>query len=316
MFKKIFLTISLVVAAAVCDAAAQVPQSVLAGNVERCANTVYLYSHDSRDTEIESTDDLGGQGDVEQLYQSATECLAEVTKALAGGLAESRTVRVTLRTLNYTGNERPTRQMPVSEVAAMCRRLIRITGGMFLKAKAEKAAQYPAIWMKHITDGTLDDVQAEVAAANGKDALSLIDEAIAGGLAPSESIEVFDRKLTVAEAREEIVYVKTESEKVFLKNVAAAEAKFEPYRKALSGDKLELYNERFKLLYVYSTNGRILTTPQQYAAATLWCRVAIDRNGISPRWDVTCWRFSGMKIVGGPTTRTGWGTTPPSASFR
>lgn len=310
----ILLAIFIVAAAVVTPA--QVPQSVLAGNVERCGNTVYLYSHNSSDEEIESIDDLGGQGDIEQLYRSSTECLAEISKAVAGGLSETRTVKITLRTLSDTGTERPTRQMSVAEVRDMCRRLVRITGGSMLRAKAEKAAQYPAIWMKHITDGTLDNVQAEVAAANGKEALALIDEAIAGGLSVSESITVFDRTLTVADAREEIVYVMTEAEKVHKGNIAAEEAKYEPFRKALSGDKLALYNDRFRLLYVYSTGGRILSTPQQYAAAPLWCRVAIDRNGISPRWDVTCWRFSGMKIAGGPSTRTGWGTTPPSAAFR
>lgn len=310
------IVLILILLATAAAAAAQVPQSVLAANVERCGNTVYLYSRNSQDKEIESVDDLGGQGDVEQLYGSASECLAEISRAVAGGLAESRTVRITLRTLNYTGTERPTRQMSVAEVRDMCRRLIRITGGSMLRAKAEKAAQYPAIWMKHVTDGTLDKVQAEVAAANGKEALALIDEAIAGGLSPDDSITVFDRTLTVANARAEIVYVKTEAEKVHGGNIAAEDAKYEPFRKALSGDKLALYNDRFKLLYVYASGGRILSTPQQYAAAPLWCRVAIDRNGISPRWDVTCWRFSGMNLVGGPSTRTGWGTTPPSAAFR
>jgi hypothetical protein len=198
----------------------------------------------------------------------------------------------------------------------MFQRVMRLTGRSSLVAKARKAGQYPSIWMNHIANGTLDEVQAEVAAANGQEALALIDEARAGGLDDTERIEVFNRTLTVAEIREEIVYVKAGAEKVFAKNKAAEEAKYEPFRQALSGDKLALYNDRLKSLYVYSAGGRILTTPQQYAAAALWCRVAVDRNGISPRWDVTCWHFRGMTQSGTPTTKTGWGDTPPSTAFR
>ena len=315
MSKKFFFLILFLCTFRLNGVAQQVPASVLLGNVERCATSVYMYPHNSDDREITSLADLSGTGPNE-LYKSTNECLAEINKALADRVAETRTVNVRLNTLNYTGNERPTAPISLAELKAMFQRIMGLTGGSFLKAKAEKAAQYPSIWMSHVTNGTLDEVQAEVAAANGKDALALIDEAIAGGLSVSEVLEIFGRKLTVAEAREEIIYVKTETEKVFAKNKAAEEAKYEPFRKVLSGDKLALYNDRMKSLYVYSTGGRILSTPQQYAGATLWCRVAIDRNGISPRWDVTCWHFRGMTQIGSPTIQTGWGETPPSSAYR
>lgn len=315
MSKKIFFLVLLLFALRTNGVAQQVPATVLLGNVERCANMVYLYSHNHADQEVNSLEGFYGE-EAKKLYESASECLTEINKATIAGIADTRTVNVRLRTLNYTGNEPPAKQMSLADVKAMCQRLMRLTGGKFLKAKAEKAAQYPSIWMNHIANGTLNEVQAEVAAANGKDALALIDEAIAGGLSESETLQLSGRSLTVAEAREEIIYVKTGAEKVFQKNTAANEAKYEPFRKALSGDKLKLYNDRMKQLYVYSAGGRILTTPEQYASSTLWCRVAIDRTGISPRWDVTCWHFKGMILIGNPTTRTGWGDTPPTSAFR
>ncbi|MBS1796539.1 MAG: hypothetical protein JSS81_22085 [Acidobacteria bacterium] len=310
MFKTIWFLLLVALAAGHAVRAQQPPISLLLGDVQKSADRVYQFSHDGSDEELTSTDQLGSERYIKDLFDYSKECLAAIDKAQAAGATDSRTVTLTRR------DDESKFQMSLGEIRALCRRMIKMTGGGVWKGQATEAAQYISIWLKPLQDGSIDKTQAAVAAKNGKDALAKLDEARANGLADTEELEVFDQTMTVRDAREQIVYIQTEISKINDKFVAKEEALYAPFRAALSGDKLALYNSRMYMAGVYGAGGRLLKTPAEYAASPVWCEWSVDRNSLVTTWSLGCWHFKGMTRVGDVVNRSGVGSTPPSSAFR
>jgi hypothetical protein len=91
---------------------------------------------------------------------------------------------------------------------------------------------------------------------------------------------------------------------------AAAEAYLVPYKKALKGDKLELwmyYQEGF-----YAKGCKPLTEPAALAKAKVWYKILVDDNGLVPQWTTRQYKFKGNKLVVDGKERTGRGSFPPS----
>jgi hypothetical protein len=154
------------------------------------------------------------------------------------------------------------------------------------------------------------------ALADGKTCIDKIDEALSKGLAESTVVETNKGKMTISEAREMCVAVRDAGQKVFGDLTAAEDAQYEPFRKILSGDKLNLYNDRLKKYKLYGAGGKVLKTPEAYRDSPLWCTTGVDRDGILPVWSVDCWHFKGMTKVGSVESRTGTGDEAPSSAFR
>ena len=150
---------------------------------------------------------------------------------------------------------------------------------------------------------------------DGKKCIDKIDEALAKGLARSTEVETPKGKMTISEAREICVKARDAGQKVFGDLTAAEEAQYEPFRKILSGDKLNLYNERLKKYKLYGAEGKVLKTPEDYRDSNLWCTTGVNREGIVPVWSVDCWHFKGMTRVGSVENRTGTGDEAPSSAF-
>ena len=110
------------------------------------------------------------------------------------------------------------------------------------------------------------------------------------------------------------VSVRDAATKQTTSDVAAEEAQYEPFRALLSGDKLRVYNDR-KKYKIYTTSGKYLRTPESYRDANIWCTVGVNRDGILPMWDMSCWRFKGMTQVGSVINKSGTGEDPPSSAF-
>ncbi|HEY3025462.1 MAG TPA: hypothetical protein VGJ55_04835 [Pyrinomonadaceae bacterium] len=151
---------------------------------------------------------------------------------------------------------------------------------------------------------------------DGKTCIEKIDEALSRGLAASTVVETHKGNMTISEAREMCVAVRDAGQKVFGDLTEAEEAQYEPFRKVLGGDKLNLYNDRLKKYKLYGAGGRVLKTPEQYRDSALWCTTGVDREGILPVWSVDCWHFKGMTKVGSVEERTGTGDEAPSSAFR
>jgi hypothetical protein len=151
---------------------------------------------------------------------------------------------------------------------------------------------------------------------DGKLCIEKIDEALSKGLAASTVVETHKGNMTITEAREMCVKVRDAGQKVFGDLVAEEEAQYEPFRNVLSGDKLNLYNDRLKKYKLYGAGGKVLKTPEAYRDSPLWCTTGVNREGILPEWSVDCWHFKGMAKVGSVERRTGTGDEAPSSAFR
>ena len=156
----------------------------------------------------------------------------------------------------------------------------------------------------------------KLALENGKTCIERIDDALSKGLAGSTEVDTYKGKMTITEARAMCVKVRDNGQKVFGDLTAAEEAQYEPFRKILSGDKLNLYNDRLKKYKLYGVDGKVLKTPEDYRDSSLWCTTGVDREGIAPVWSVDCWHFKGMVKVGSVESRTGTGDQAPSYAFR
>ena len=151
---------------------------------------------------------------------------------------------------------------------------------------------------------------------DGKTCIEKIDEALAKGLAASTVVETHKGNMTISEAREMCVAVRAAGQKVFGDLTEAEEAQYEPFRAVLTGDKLNLYNDRLKKYKLYGAGGKVLKTPEQYRDSALWCTTGVDREGVLPVWSVDCWHFKGMTKVGSVESRSGTGDQAPSSAFR
>jgi hypothetical protein len=156
----------------------------------------------------------------------------------------------------------------------------------------------------------------KLALENGKTCIDKIDDAVSKGLSEAIAVETYKGKMTITDARAMCVKVRDAGQKVFGDLVAEEEAQYEPFRKLLTGDKLNLYNDRLKKYKLYGVSGKVLKTPDQYRDSDLWCTTGVNREGIVPVWSVDCWHFKGMTKVGSVENRTGTGDQPPSSAFR
>jgi len=150
---------------------------------------------------------------------------------------------------------------------------------------------------------------------DGKTCLAKVDAALSKGLAATAVVETHKGTMSITEARAMCVSVRDAGQKVFGDLTAAEEAQYEPFRKILSEDKLNLYNERLKKYKLYGAGGKVLKTPEDYRDSPLWCTTGVDREGIVPVWSVDCWHFKGMTKVGSVQSRSGNGDEAPSSAF-
>ena len=171
-------------------------------------------------------------------------------------------------------------------------------------------------WVSWKPDDSLNPKgEAKKALEDGKTCIDKIDKALSQGLSASTAVETHKGNMTISEARDMCVAVRDAGQKVFGDLAAAEEAKYEPFRKVLSGDKLSIYNERLKKYKLYGAGGKVLKTPEDYRESPLWCTTGVDREGIVPVWSVDCWHFKGMTKAGSVESRTGAGDQAPSSAF-
>jgi len=157
---------------------------------------------------------------------------------------------------------------------------------------------------------------AKLAMENGKACVEKLEQAIAGGISISTAIETDKGSVTVSEARSMCVAVRDKGQKFFGELTEKEEAQYRPFRDALVGDKLRIYNDRLKSYKLYGTGGKVLKTPAEYRDSIVWCTTGVDRDGIVPVWSVDCWHFRGMSMTGSVTSKTGAGDEAPSSAFR
>ena len=305
MKKELGLLVVLFICSSALAVRAQVPTVVLLQNITENANFVANYGSykEFSSGQIE----FGSHSDVVSKRTQA--CLKAIDEAIAGGVPESRTTEVKFRDGNRT--------MALSELRSLFERVSGVAGKDDSLRTARQAAINASDWPQRISQmgKEFGGPHARVAAAAANDCIGSIDKALAGGNQQSTQITLIgDSKMTLSDAREMCVYVRDAANKQAKADVAADEALYAPFRKLLSGDKLNRY-DKWKNRKIYATGGRILTTPESYRDAPVWCSVGVNRSGIIPVWDMDCWRFKGMTQAGGLIKKNGTGDEPPSSAF-
>jgi hypothetical protein len=207
--------------------------------------------------------------------------------------------------------------LSLADLRSLCERLAGVAGKEGSLREARQAAINASGWPERISQGEdFTGPNARVAADAATVCIKAIDKALASGNQKSTQIELIgDNKMTLSEAREMCVYVRDKATGQVKADIAAEEAEYEPFRKILSGDKLRIFNPRLRYLKVYGHGGRLLRTPEDYAASTVWCTVGVNRSGAMPMWEMNCWRFRGMTQIGGVINKSGVGEQPPSSAF-
>lgn len=92
-----------------------------------------------------------------------------------------------------------------------------------------------------------------------------------------------DEKITIAELKKNLPGWPGESTAAADQVKAEQDAKLAPHRAKLSGDKLRIFNEVFTLgLKCYGEGGKVLATPEEYAAAKIWASVGHPPDSRNP----------------------------------
>lgn len=305
MKKELRLLIALFMCLLALAVRAQVPAVVLLQNIAEHANFVGKYGGYKQLSAGKV--EFGSHSDV--VSEHAQACLKAIDQAIAGGVPESRTIEVKF--------EDGTRTMSLAELRGLSEQVSGVAGKDAALRTARQAAINASGWPQRISQmgDKFGGPNARVAADAATDCIGSIDKALAGGNPNSTQINLIgDSKMTLSDAREMCVYVRDAATKQVKSDVAAQEAEYAPFRKVLSGDKLRVYNER-KRYKLYTTGGRVLRTPDEYKNASVWCTVGVNRDGIVPVWDMSCWRFRDVTQVGAVINKNGAGDTPPSSAF-
>ena len=99
--------------------------------------------------------------------------------------------------------------------------------------------------------------------------------------------------------------------------VNADNAKWEPFTKLLSGDRLRFFNQTYRGgSNVFGRGGQYLDTPAEFASAPVMCTRTWGHSGIFETWRVDCYSFRGDRRISGPRSQSGLGTNTPSSAYR
>ena len=122
---------------------------------------------------------------------------------------------------------------------------------------------------------------------------------------------------TIAEIKSKLNSYTKEADSSMTEAVDRDNAKWAPFTKLLSGDRLKFFNESYRGgTNVFGRGGQYLDTPEEFDTAPVMCTRTWGRNGIYETWRVDCWSFSGDRQVSGPRSRSGYGTNTPATAYQ
>lgn len=99
--------------------------------------------------------------------------------------------------------------------------------------------------------------------------------------------------------------------------IAIDNAKWEPYTKLLTGDRLNFFNETYRAGdNVFGRGGTKLYSPEEFDTATVMCTRSWGRSGIVETWRVSCYTFRGDRKISGPRIKSGYGSSTPPSAFQ
>jgi hypothetical protein len=152
----------------------------------------------------------------------------------------------------------------------------------------------------------------------------IVDDAVAGGVPPTDVLELQDHKnvpakILISEAKAKICQTYADVTAKLWENASKAEeASMAPYKKALKGDRWKVFAEHgFININPRGVGGVVLNTPEALTRSPLWCEtLGDDNNPLRPTWKTRCYRFKGNTLAGRPVERTGRGKYPPNSAYK
>ena len=145
-----------------------------------------------------------------------------------------------------------------------------------------------------------------------------VDAALAAGVAASTTIKLKAGEITLGDAKAKVCDAVAAAGQVIVDaEQAKLDAKKAPYRKVLTGDKLNLIENLWGDAF-YGVGGDPLDTPEKLKAASAWFSVLTwtDDNDGKTHWTLRKYKFRGDKAVGNATERSGCCDEPPSSAYR
>lgn len=127
-------------------------------------------------------------------------------------------------------------------------------------------------------------------------------------IGPEEKLRVGDRLIELGQAKESLCAdLERRGERLWRAVERVDSRRLAPFRALLRGDRLRLFDdERLGLNTVYGKGcRRLLRTPRDFSRSPVWVVVDSHNPLGKLRYEVTVYRFRGMKLVGEPTTREG-----------
>jgi hypothetical protein len=176
---------------------------------------------------------------------------------------------------------------------------------------------YAKIWLKESNDGEMES--ADLAVSEAKDLQKTIAKVQKQNLPDDFLIQGSGEipAATVGEIKAKLASYLKQASNSKENAVAIDNAKWEPYTKLLSGDRLKFFNETYRIgTNVYGVGGKYLDKPEQFDTANVMCTKTWGHSGIVETWRVSCYSFRGDRQVAGPRTKSGYGNNTPSSAYR
>ncbi|HEX8194900.1 MAG TPA: hypothetical protein VF571_01700 [Pyrinomonadaceae bacterium] len=124
------------------------------------------------------------------------------------------------------------------------------------------------------------------------------------------------KSATVGEIKTRLAAIVKQADNSMENAVAIDNAKWEPYTKFLTGDRLKYFNETYRIgTNVYGRGGKYLDKPEQFDTAPVMCTITNGRSGLLDTWKVTCYSFQGDRQIGGARVKSGYGSNSPPSAF-
>jgi hypothetical protein len=173
------------------------------------------------------------------------------------------------------------------------------------------------MWLDKAKSGELDDAKTGLSFVKGlqKTVARVQQQNVPDTFLIPGSGEI--RAATIGEIKAQINSYLQQAGSSMENAVAIDNAKWEPYTKFLSGDRLKYFNETYRIgTNVYGHGGKYLDKPNDFDTATVMCTRTSGREGLVETWKVTCYSFQGDKRIGSPRVSSGYGSTAPSSAFK
>lgn len=263
--------------------------------------------------------ELGSDSRVDRAIAELDQCIAAVDAAKAAGHGDDTEVKVHDSKF-YGGKGRMHKEpghteehfAPLGEVRAACESMRAEAGVAMVRRAADEAYDME---QQLRSKGQLDRGTAVVAKMQADTCNKAVETAEARDVPADTLVTTKYGEMQLDEVKDKgCTPIAALAEEASAAGQAAKDAKFAPWKEALSGDKIKTFLDKNMIHFrVRTRGGKELAKPADFARANLWFE---GLNSDHPRrWKLKRFQFSGDKLVSTKVI-TGAGHVPPASAYR